>query len=143
MPQASSFVADHRALRALIEALREHATVTTGRESAWRAAVTAHLGELRAQLEAHFAEEEESGLFEQMAETGTENLPAAEHLRADHAALRGRLSALCADAEGGGARVRATDLSKRLQVLLDDLEAHEERENEVLLRSLEGSFAVD
>lgn len=141
MPDTHTIVAEHRALRTLVDALRrETASVPGGVEGAWLAAVAAQLAELRTRLEAHFAVEEQSGLFDHLAEVGSENGPAASRLRREHDALRERLGRLCAEPEPASAP--AHTLAARVRTLLDDLEAHEERENELITRSLDGSLAA-
>jgi iron-sulfur cluster repair protein YtfE (RIC family) len=137
----SSIVGEHRALHQLRDALRRDvAAVPDGREDAWHAGVAARLAQLRARLEAHFLQEERAGLFEHLAEGGSEHAPAATRLRREHDALRASLERL--RAAGGEPKDSAHVLAERVRTFLDDLAAHEDRENELMVRGLDGSVAA-
>lgn len=141
MSEAQAIVGEHRALHQLRAALRRDvAAVADGREQSWRAGVAARLVELRTRLEAHFQQEERAGLFEHLAESGSEHVPAATRLRREHDALRAALARLCPGADE--AQESAPALAERVRTFLDDLAAHEERENELLVRGLDNSLAA-
>ena len=130
---AAKTPAEHQALHALLEEI-ERASADT------RAAadeVKPRLDTLRDQLAAHFEGEEEGGLFEQIVEEAPEQAHECQKLCDEHSGLLEKVDDLrSADAEtradpGWGARVRA---------FLEDLSRHESRENELLIRVLDGSM---
>jgi hypothetical protein len=130
---AEKTLAEHRALHALLEEIERASTET----SAVADEVKPRLDVLRDQLAAHFAGEEEGGLFEQILEEAPEQAHECEKLCEEHQGLLDRVDDLrSADAAtradpGYGASVRA---------LLEALDRHESRENELLTRVLDGSM---
>ncbi|MGD8896273.1 MAG: hemerythrin domain-containing protein [Acidobacteriota bacterium] len=130
---AAKTLAEHRALHALLEEIERASddTRTAANE------IKPRLDTLRDQLAAHFEGEEEGGLFEQIMEEAPEQAHECQKLCDEHSGLLDKVDDLrSADAEtranpGWGARVRA---------FLEDLDRHESRENEILIRALDGSM---
>lgn len=141
MSEARAIVSEHRALHQLRDALRRDvAAVPNGDERPWRAGLAARLGELRTRLEAHFGQEERAGLFEHLTETGAEHVPAAARLRREHDALRAALERLAHATSDAAEPAHA--LAEHVRTFLDDLASHEDRENDALVRGLDGSLAA-
>jgi iron-sulfur cluster repair protein YtfE (RIC family) len=129
---AGKTLAEHNALHALLEEI-ERASA----DPAAAAALSPRLETLREQLAAHFEGEETGGLFEQIQELAPEQAHECAKLCDEHLGLLEKVDELrAADATtrsepGWGARVRA---------VLEDLSRHESRENELLIRVLDGSM---
>jgi hypothetical protein len=127
---------DHRALRAVVVEIQAALDVGSERRATGPDVAAARRDTLRGRLNAHFDEEERAGLFQQIAELAPEQAHACARLRGEHVLLLARLDELRAarpearrsPAWGGGVRA-----------LLDELDGHEARENEILTRVLDGS----
>lgn len=135
-----STLEEHRSLHAALERLR----LALVSRPPWQPAVfwapiASQLADLLRRLEAHFVAEEEGGLFEQIRQTAPDSSGACARLLAEHGALLHRLERLRAEAEAGPADAAALAAWREgLFALLADLNGHEERENELLLYSLDG-----
>jgi iron-sulfur cluster repair protein YtfE (RIC family) len=133
---------DHRRLR---QALSEiESTLAAPPAPATLATLTALLAALRARLRSHFKAEEQGGLFRRIQEAAPEQSAACARLLGQHAAILTRLDRLQAEATAYLPGQSALDgLRAAVRELLNDLARHEERENELLLRTLEGTPAAD
>jgi hypothetical protein len=130
---AHKALADHRALHGLLDEIgRASADATTAAE-----ALPPRLGALYERLARHFEDEETNGLFEQIQELAPEQARECSKLCDEHAGLLRRIDEL-----------RATDAATRgnplwgasVRSLIADLARHESRENELLVRVLDGSI---
>ena len=141
---AESMVAEHRALHATVEALEtalRPALRPAADDAAWRARLLCRLGDLQRQLDGHFVAEEQSGLYEDLAEACPQHASAALRLRREHDDLRRRLDLLFGEAAAapiGELRM----LAGRVHGLLRDLERHESRENALLSNTLDDGIGV-
>jgi uncharacterized membrane protein YccC len=110
---------------------------------AWLAGLASQLQDLLPPLRAHFAYEEDAGLFERIEETWPETARACAHIRGEHGELLSRFERLRVDATAGPAD---EDTLRRLvaegRALLRSLAHHEESENELLLRSIDDAVAA-
>lgn len=142
MPRAEDLLLEHHELHAALRALEVLLAAAPGDERPWVADLAGELRELGPRLLAHFASEERSGLFEEIGQRNPEDLRAARRLREEHHELANLLARLHGEALAwpvpGGARAFAA----RVRAFLRALKAHEARENDVLLRSLDGSVAA-
>jgi hypothetical protein len=129
---AEKTLAEHRALHALLGEV-EKATSDPAAAAADQT-LTGRLALLREQLAAHFAGEEDSGLYEQIQEMAPEHAHDCERLCAEHEGLLKRLDAIGA-VDPASRDARFTD---DVRQLLEDLDSHESRENEILTRVLDG-----
>ncbi len=136
---ARNVVEEHRTLRALLAEVES----AFGRPSPHAArgpdVVAARLDALRGPLRAHFEEEERAGLFEEIEDRAPDQAPACSRLRAEHEGLIRRLDSLCSASPE--ARRRST-WAHDVHVLLEDLSGHEERETDLLTRTLDGSIGA-
>jgi hypothetical protein len=101
--------------------------------------VAARLDTLRGPLGAHFEEEERARLFEEIEERAPEQAPVCARLRDEHRGLIHRLDSL--RAASPEARRRPT-WGHEVRALLHDLHGHEERESDLLTRTLDGSIGA-
>jgi hemerythrin-like domain-containing protein len=128
---------EHRALQSLIADIDAILLITT--PSRIPSSLFPRLADLEVALEAHFAHEEDGGLFEQLVEEAPETAVAAAALLREHRRLRARTAALRTRAlVAGGGPALATSVRR----LLRDLVRHESRENELLLAVLDTASAA-
>jgi hypothetical protein len=133
---ARAVAEDHRALRAVVAGIHSALDAGRARRATGPDVVAVGLDQLRGRLGAHFDEEERGGLFQQIVELAPEQANACARLRGEHVSLLARLDELrtarpeARRSAAWGAGVRA---------LLDELDGHEARENEILTRVLDGS----
>ena len=130
---AGKTMAEHRALHALLGEV-EKASADPG-SVATDEALTKRLDTLHERLAAHFAGEEESGLFEQIQELAPERAHECTRLCEEHSGLLGRLDEL----RGVDLAARDGDWAAGIRAFLDSLTEHEALENEILTRVLDGS----
>jgi hypothetical protein len=140
LPRAArNVVEEHRALRTLLADVERAFARPSPHAASGPDVVAARLDMLRGPLGAHFEEEERAGLFEQIEERAPDQAPACSRLRGEHEGLIRRLDALrTASPE---ARRRPT-WTHDVRVFLEDLSGHEERETELLTRTLDGSIGA-
>jgi hypothetical protein len=139
-PRAALTVAEeHRRLRGLLAQVEGAFGRGSPRAAAGPDVVAARLDTLRGPLGAHFEEEERGRLFEEIEERAPEQAPACARLRAEHEELIRRLDRLrTAPPEAR----RGASWPREVREFLDDLIGHEERETELLTRSLDGSIGA-
>jgi hypothetical protein len=149
MPEAPLLVTDsildeHRRLRAAVARLHE-ALTTPASYAALRESLAAGLLGLRRQLEGHFAAEEREGVFEHIEERVPEAAPQCARLRREHVDLLARLDELGGRMPPAAAPVGTLGAwAEAVRGALDALTDHEQRENDLLLDSLEpGAGAPD
>lgn len=130
---AGKALAEHRALHALLGEVERAATEPAAASA--DEALIARLATLRERLAAHFAGEEESGLFEQIRDLAPEQSHECSRLCDEHTGLLGRLDGL----RSAAAADRGGEWARGVRAFLDALSAHETRENEILTRVLDGS----
>jgi iron-sulfur cluster repair protein YtfE (RIC family) len=123
---------EHRVLRQLLAEIKSASAHPSGGPDA----VAAHLETLREFLSEHFEEEESSGFFEQIEELTPEKAHECEALCAEHEGLLQRLDEL---REVGPEARREAAWGTGVNALLHALSSHENRENELLTRALDGS----
>jgi Hemerythrin HHE cation binding domain len=141
--RAESLLDEHRSLHELLDRVDSTLAALKSGAATVLSDLSSHLGELGPRLEAHFAHEEEGGLFEEISETWPETAFQCERLLGEHRALLARIAELRADCAAGPAATRGPGgLADRGLSLLRDLAHHEERENELLVRSLDGAVAA-
>ena len=133
---ARNVVAEHRALRALLAEVRQAFARPLPHAASGPDVVAARLDTLRGPLGAHFEEEERAGLFEGIEERAPDQAAICARLRAEHEGLIRRLDALRA---GSPEARRGSTWTREVQLFLDDLAGHEERETDLLTRTLDGS----
>lgn len=130
---AGKTMAEHRALHALLGEVEKASADPAA--AATDEALTQRLDTLHERLAAHFAGEEESGLFEQIQELAPERAHECTRLCEEHSGLLRRLDELrrVDVADRGG------DWAGGIRAFLDSLADHEAQENEILTRVLDGS----
>lgn len=140
LPQvARDVVAQHRALRTLLAEVQEAFARPLPHAASGPDVVAARLDTLRGPLAAHFEEEERARLFEEIEDRAPDQAPACARLRAEHQGLIRRLDAL--RAASPEAR-RGPTWTRDVRVFLDDVSGHEERETDLLTRTLDGSIGA-
>jgi iron-sulfur cluster repair protein YtfE (RIC family) len=138
---ARNVVAEHRALRILLVEVEDAFARPLAHAASGPDVVAARLDTLRGRLGAHFEEEERAGLFEQIEERAPDQATTCARLRAEHDGLMRRLDEL---RTGTPEARRGPTWIREVRVFLDDLSGHEERETDLLTRTLDGSIgAVD
>lgn len=129
---AGKTLAEHRALRALLDEIERASADTTAAADE----VKPRLDVLRERLAAHFEHEEHSGLFEQIVEEAPEQAHECEKLCNEHTGLLKQVD----DLRGADAATRGDPAwAQGVRSLLNALASHEARENEILTRALDGS----
>ena len=138
---ARNVVEEHRALRALLAEVEQVFARASPHAASGPDVVAARLDTLRGPLGAHFEEEERARLFEEIEEIAPDQAPVCSRLRGEHEGLIRRLDTLRASSPES--RRRPT-WARDARAFLDDLSGHEERETDLLTRTLDGSIgAVD
>lgn len=126
---------ERKALRLLLDQVEAAFVRSPPHQGSGPDVVAARLDTLRGPLHAHFDEEERARLFETIEENAVEHAAACARLRQQHRTLVERLDQLRTAsplARRGGAWVA------EVRKLMHDLLEHEEREAELLQRSLDG-----
>lgn len=136
---ARNVVAEHRMLRRLLAEVRQAFARPMPHAARGPDVVAARLDTLRGPLRAHFEEEERAGLFEEIEERAPDQAPVCARLRAEHEGLIRRLDALRA---GNPEARRGSTWNREVHLFLDDLAGHEERETDLLARTLDGSIGA-
>ncbi|HSD66329.1 MAG TPA: hemerythrin domain-containing protein [Vicinamibacteria bacterium] len=130
---------EHRRLRALLAQIEGAFGRSVARASTGPDVVAAGLDTLRGPLRAHFDEEERARLYEEIEELAPEQASLCARLRGEHEGLMRRLDSLRAaspEARRGPTWVR------EVRAFLADLSGHEERETDLLARTLDGSIGA-
>ena len=136
---ARNVVDEHRRLRALLAQVEEAFARAAPRYERGPDVVAARLDTLRGPLSAHFEEEEQARLFEEIEELSPEQAPVCARLRGEHSGLIRRLDSLrTASPEAR----REPTWGREVRALLADLTRHEARETDLLTRALDGSTGV-
>jgi hypothetical protein len=136
---ARGVVEEHRALRTLLAQVESAFARSSPHSASGPDVVAARLDTLRGPLRAHFEEEERARLFEEIEERAPDQAPACSRLRDEHEGLIRQLDAL--RAASPEARRRAT-WAHDVREFLEDLASHEERETDLLTRTLDGSIGA-
>lgn len=139
--ELESVLEEHRKLRGTLIQIEEavaHPPASKDRPE-WIHGVADRLRELRPRLRAHFAHEEQSGLFDDIQRSWPGSAHRCRLLMDEHIRLLTRVDNVFDDAS----RETIDDecfrsVVMRLRWLLSDLALHETLENELLYRSLEG-----
>ncbi|HYN05153.1 MAG TPA: hemerythrin domain-containing protein [Vicinamibacteria bacterium] len=132
-------VKEHLALRALLAEVEQAFARAAPHAASGPDVVAARLDTLRGPLRAHFEEEERAHLFEEIEERAPEQAPACARLRGEHEGLIRRLDAL----RGASPEARrGPTWTHDVRAFLDDLSGHEERETDLLTRTLDGSIGA-
>jgi hypothetical protein len=140
IPRAAfSAAREHRRLRDLLAQVEGAFGRTSPHASSGPDDVAARLDTLRGPLGAHFDEEERARLFEEIEERAPEQAPACARLRDEHGGLIRRLDSL--RAVSPEAR-RGPTWAHEVRLFLADLTGHEERETDLLTRTLDGSIGA-
>jgi len=136
---ARNVVAEHRALRNLLAEVEEAFARPRPHAASGPDVVAARLDTLRGPLAAHFEEEVRARLFEEIEDRAPDQATACARLRAEHEGLIRRLDAL--RAASPEAR-RGPTWTRDVRAFLDDVSGHEERETDLLTRTLDGSIGA-
>jgi hemerythrin len=131
-----SVLEQHAALRRLMGEVQLLLGAAAGPETTGR--LLDSLEELLPRLEAHFAHEEDSGLFASIVEKKPEAAHTCAHLVGEHGAFLTRVEQL-RQATGSSS---LDELRAPLAALVADLRAHEDVENELVTEALDGSVAA-
>jgi hypothetical protein len=137
IPRAAFAAAEeHRRLRDLLAQVERAFGRSSPRAASGPDVVAAALDTLRGPLGAHFDEEERARLFEEIEERAPEQAPACARLRGEHGRLIRQLDSLrTASPEDR----RGPTWSREVRAFIADLTGHEERETDLLSRTLDGS----
>jgi hypothetical protein len=101
--------------------------------------VAAGLDTLRGPLGAHFDDEERAHLYEEIEELAPEQANVCARLKGEHEALIRRLDSL----RGASPEERrGPTWAREVRALLADVAGHEERETDLLTRTLDGSTSA-
>jgi len=140
IPRAALTAAeDHRRLRSLLAQVEGAFGRSVARAATGPDVVAAGLDTLRGPLGAHFEEEERARLYEEIEERAPEQAPVCARLRSEHDGLIRRLDSLrTASPEAR----RGPTWAREVRSFLADLAGHEERETDLLTRTLDGSVGA-
>jgi len=140
IPRAALTAAEeHRRLRALLAQVEGAFGKGAPRAATGPDVVAAGLDTLRGPLGAHFEEEERAHLFEEIEERAPEQAPTCARLRGEHQGLIRRLDRL---RETSPEERRGPTWAREVRAFLADLTGHEERETDLLTRTLDGSIGA-
>jgi hemerythrin-like domain-containing protein len=143
VPPADGIVDEHRRLHVHLDAVEAALSGAGPPEAAPVAGLASALAELAPFLRAHFAREEEEGLFDRVLAAWPHAAAACECLLDEHTALVARLERLRAEAEEGPATGESlATLRARARSFLEDLGRHEELENELIVGALDDAMAA-
>lgn len=143
--QAERVLEEHRMLHGHLDGLEAALSATPTLEAAasFLAPLASRLQDLLPLLKAHFASEEEGGLFEEIEEAWPQAARVCARLRDEHGTLLARFERLRAETEAAPSGEGALQaLVAHARSLLKDLAHHEEAENELLFRSLDDAVAA-
>jgi len=136
-----SLIREHRELRHTLnrlDAMLSHPPGGEGRPI-WLRDLSHRLSELRPGLQEHFAEEKESGLFEEIESAAPGLAETSSRLMQEHDTIIRTLDDLVdAIAVLPPFDIPFQSLLSRMKRFSRDLADHESRENEVLLQALDG-----
>jgi hypothetical protein len=140
IPHAALTAAEeHRRLRALLAQVEGAFGRATPRAATGPDVVAAGLDTLRGPLGAHFEEEERAHLYEEIEVRAPEQATVCARLKGEHQGLIRRLDSLrAASPEARRGPTWACDV----RAFLADLAGHEERETDLLTRTLDGSIGA-
>ena len=143
VPPTGGILDEHRQLHAHLARVEVALSAAGSQEKVALAALASVLAELAPLLRAHFAREEEEGLFDRIQTAWPHAAAACERLLDEHKTLLARLERLRTDVEKGSAtEVSLESLRTEARSLLKDLEHHEETENELIVGSLDDAVAA-
>jgi iron-sulfur cluster repair protein YtfE (RIC family) len=141
--QAQGILEEHRQLHAYLETVEAVLSDLRRPEAAALAGLTSSLEKLVPLLRAHFAREEEEGLFDRVQATWPHAAHACERLQGEHRALLARLERLWTESEAKPVAADALGaLVAEVRSLLKDLARHEELENQLICGSLDDAMAA-
>jgi iron-sulfur cluster repair protein YtfE (RIC family) len=130
-------LAEHRRLHRMLT-LAHHAVMAS--DDAWFERFAKHLSDIRSELQAHFAEEEQEGCLDQAVSFAPGLSPKLRLVADEHPRLLAAIDALLAQAHQRGDTPSARcALQEAFDSLCRDLHAHEAAENDILRRG----FGVD
>jgi iron-sulfur cluster repair protein YtfE (RIC family) len=132
---SEAILEEHRGLR---DCMDEAARLAAGGARSWPQRLAPRLAVLAERLRAHFAAEEKAGLFEDIEEALPGAAAECERLRAEHRTLLERLEGLAARARARHSAEEAETFRADLRAVLGDAARHEETENDLLIRAVEG-----
>jgi hypothetical protein len=136
---AFSAAEEHRRLRDLLAQVEGAFERTAPHAARGPDVVAARLDTLRGPLSACFDEEERARLFEEIEERAPEQAPICARLRGEHGGLIRRLDSL----RGASPEARrAPTWTREVRAFLEDLTGHEQRETDLLTRTLDGSVGA-
>ena len=136
----AAVLADHRAIRAAIQALQADVRLPppSGR-ARWLRRLSDDTRALAELLRPHFEREEAEGLFEAIEEREPAAARECAQLRSEHGALLDRLTALEHTLQAPlQVAAGAEEMRRAILGLLTDLGRHEASENALLVRAMEG-----
>jgi iron-sulfur cluster repair protein YtfE (RIC family) len=145
LSQAESVLAQHKELHEVLDKIAAAiaARPPVADSGPWMAELSSHLETLRPQLEAHFAHEEQGGLFEEIEEEMPESGSLCARLSGEHGALVAKVESLCAESGQALPDDEALEaLVGRCGLLLKELANHEALEDDLLFRALEGGIGA-
>lgn len=136
--ESHRILAEHELLRREIRDLAHCADglLLASSRPNWVLELAARIEHLRPRLAEHFAREVECGFFDKLAEEWPNCERACLDLQADHYELLVELDAVSHGVRAG--RLDVGEAVRRTKLTLTRLERHEERENALLHRTLEG-----
>jgi hypothetical protein len=136
---AHTAAAEHHRLRVLLAQVEGAFGRSVARAATGPDVVAAGLDTLRGPLGAHFDEEERAHLYEEIEERAPEQAPVCARLKSEHDGLIRRLDSL--RSASPEAR-RGPTWAREVRSFLADLAGHEERETDLLTRTLDGSVGA-
>jgi hemerythrin-like domain-containing protein len=138
--QSRSILEEHRKLRHSVNRIQSMVSnpPDPAHRPAWLRDVSGLLVDLTPRLIVHFESEEKGGLFEEIQQAWPTTAEMCRTLLGEHRILLARLSELSAASGRPMDEAAFGAFLDRASSLLKDLSRHEERENDLLYRTLEG-----
>jgi len=143
---SKQIVEEHKRLRESLSRIQSMVVKPpeASRRSGWLKDLAAELTDLEPRLKAHFEAEEKSGFFDDITESWPGTSDICRRMMGEHESLLKAVSDVCGTAAGPATLDETSfrSLLERAGLLIRDVSRHEERENDLMFRTLEGGPAA-
>ena len=139
-------IEEHKRLRECLSRIQSMVVKPpeVSRRAGWLKDLAAELTDLQPRLKAHFEAEEKSGFFDDITESWPGTSDVCRRMMSEHESLLKAVSDVCGTAAGPATidENAFRSLLERAGSLVREVSRHEERENDLMFRTLEGGPAA-